>query len=253
MAVLQLTKDLSTFPIDTADLSQMWTTANLQDISAADLSPDVILPLTATTFSDFPTEPAPGQPVYHLVDNIWYIWHDEVDSTGVSLWLAAGPDRFEVPCLAFEPIPAGALVDLVYDKWVALPTEPHQRPLGANQSGINNMETMNDATQDTSDSGTWIRVAVEGIVVGVLDDAANNPSEPNLTNWQGAELIAMDTSKPWSLVGGMAPTFPPLNPIGISTRDVPQFGGTVTNPTEPAHYVPFQLQPRVYRPFGSTS
>ena len=177
----------------------------------------------------------------------------EVDSTGVSLWLASGPDRFDVPCIAAEPIPAGAMLDLWYDKWVSLPTEPHQRPLGFNQSGIDNMEDMNDATQDTAVSGSWIRVAVDGIVIGVIDGAGSDPSEPNLVNWQGGELIGMNASgKPWSLIGGMSPTFPPLNVIGLSTRDVPQFT-PITNVTEPAHYVPFQFQPRIYRPFGASS
>lgn len=256
MALLTLIEDLTTFPINRQDLQDMWATATVSAITQDDLEDGLLLAQTATSFSDFPSSPEPGQLVHHALDNVVYCWHDVVDDTGVSLWLAWGPDKFEVPCIAFEPLPAGVPVDLVYDKWVALPTEAHQCPLGFNQSGIDNTLEMNNGPTfggQTTPSGSWLSVAVDGIVIGRLESALSHPSDTTFVSINTGIWVSMDPLNVTSLVSGTAPAFPTFDPVGMSIRQVPQHGNAALNATEPVHFVKFQFAPRKFRAFGSTT
>lgn len=158
-------------------LYNIWATASLGKITGDDLSPEIQDIGMGTNFSDADLTPKPGRLFYHQLDQIMYCFTDELDvmdngvATGVSLWLAVGPDRFETACLAYEPIPAGAVVEPVMDRWVRCmrtdvnPIGDTNTPLaiGVNQSGL--PDDINPyAEGQTAESGTWIRVAIDGIM-----------------------------------------------------------------------------------------
>lgn len=124
----------------------------------------------ASAISEAPVGVTPGTLIWNQGEQLMHVWTDELDGTGVSLWMAFGPDVFECACLAAEPIPAGAVVEIVYDRWVqvASPDAPANTsvdefsPIGINQSGL---PSVGDpyVEGDTAASGTWIRVAIDGL------------------------------------------------------------------------------------------
>ncbi len=250
MANLSLLADLTVFPITRQNIFDMWTTSDLQSITTDDLADELATVDSGSDFSNATLTPVPGQFFYHLAENLVYGWFDEVDNTGVSLWLAIGPDRFEVPCLAAEPIPAGAPVDLIYDKVVGLPTEPHPVPMGFNQSGINKPQNINDGPDfggDTTVSGAWCRIAIDGIVWGRIENPQSNLSE-GLVSIPSSRPICMDPQDPTSLIEGTSWATPLFNCVGASVYNAqPGVGNLV--PTEPTHMLRFRFAPRVIVPF----
>jgi hypothetical protein len=251
MVNVNLTADLS-LPVNRQDLFDMWTTATVDDFQKADFDDSLLEIGCETSFSDFPASPGPGKLVYHKDDMVFYCFHDEIGGTGVSQWLAWGPDKFEIACIAAEPLPAGALVDLTYDRWVSLPTAAHQVPLGVVQSGIDSSRDMNLGSEVTTASGAWCRIGVDGILVGRIVDPSSHVSDSNYTRWSQADPLCMDTNDFTYLVNAQDGRFPTFNPVGWAVQDSPAFGANAT-PTEPVYFFKFQFAPRVYRPFGSST
>lgn len=256
MADITMLADLSTFPVTRQELFDMWTTAQLSGITAADLANELSAINVGTDFSDAPegTDLRPGTLFYHLADNLMFCWFDQIDDTGVSLWLAIGPDRFEVPCLAKEPIPAGAPVEIDYDKWCGLPTESHQVPLGYNQSGILNSIDVNvpvvrsgvtEFGGETTASGAWFRCAIDGIMMGIQLDPSSHDTQP-LQDFSSSQPLAMDPDNPLHLQSADTWATPLTNVVGVCIPESSLGGGVAT---EPVYTFKFQFAPRVVIPF----
>lgn len=174
MATLTNTEDLS-LPLTRQELFNMWATATVGTIAKTDLAPGVFTMDVGSDLTSATNTPEPGHTFYSHVDQLMFVFHDEIDNTGVSLWLAVGPDRFDVACLANSPIAAGAVVQPDYDKWVGVSTGASGSPafqtaIGTNAQGIN----LNDpAIISTAASGTWIPVSIDGIVWGLIEGTLN--------------------------------------------------------------------------------
>ena len=146
----------------------MWTQATISTIEEEDLDPGYGLIAKGSGWSNAPADPSPGKAYFHQGDQLFYVWTDALDvddngrNTGVSLWLAWGPDRLETACLTAEPVPAGAGVVLTgTSRNVRLPYTADDKVIGVNQSGI--PDAKGPGQGDTAASGTWIRVAIDGI------------------------------------------------------------------------------------------
>lgn len=136
-------------------LYNLWANATLGQVDADDLAPN-ILPIivgTGETISQ-----APGTVLYDQYDMLWKFYADEVNNTGVSLWLSFGPDRFDEAFLAAEPIPAGAACRIdptMEGRWVRLVSGwDDGRVVCLNQN------------PQTAASGTWFVGGIEGIMYG---------------------------------------------------------------------------------------
>lgn len=177
MAYLQIQETI-TDTVTRQTLYNAWATATMGKVTETDLSPEIEDILMATNFSGV-TEPRPGRAFYHQADQILYIFHDAIDvmdsggSTGVSLWLAVGPDRFETACLAAEPIPAGAVVEPTLDRWCRVCRPEGYNPIGdtntpipigINQSGLPDEGPWVQGAGITTPSGSWFRCAIDGFM-----------------------------------------------------------------------------------------
>src|SRR5437867_2371269 len=108
----------------------------------------------------------PGTVLYDQSELLWKCFFDVIDSTGVSLWLSFGPDRFDEAFLAAEPIPYGAAIRLDTtngNRWAKL-TSGYQDPgvIGLSQ------------TVGTVASGTWFRAAIEGLAIAWFPFKSNS-------------------------------------------------------------------------------
>lgn len=162
-------------------LYDIWADATLSTIQSDDLAPTFQDIVMGSSFSDAPASAVPGELYYHQGEKLLYCFHDEIDvldggtdSTGVSLWLSLGPDRFETACIAAEPIPAGAIVEPVYDRWVRLCRPAAANPIGDTgtpvpigvaQSGLPQLDLYHGPAE-TTPSGAWLAVGIEGFVRG---------------------------------------------------------------------------------------
>lgn len=178
---LTVTTDLSG-TITRQTLADMWSNASIPPIATSDLDPAFQPVFVGTNFSDASASlpnPNPGHLFWHQQHGLMYVFTDMLDvldtsdATGVSLWLAIGPDSFETACIAAEPIPAGAVVEPYYDRWVKVfrPDAGNfagetlgPAPLGVNQSGILDDYDPQLAYGTTAESGAWIRVGIDGYV-----------------------------------------------------------------------------------------
>lgn len=261
MANVSLLADLSTFPIDRQDLFDMWATAALDLLDEADFAEDVSFLKVGSCLSDAPVAPAPGQLFWSLCEGLLYCWFDQVDSTGVSLWLSVGPDRFDVPALTGAPVGQAHPVDILYDKWVVVPTEAHQCPLGFSAQGIVNPAELNvgelrvnalgsEVTEwgaVTAASGTWIRVSVDGIVYGCTLNPSSHLSQ-GLVAWDNSAPLSMDPTNPVSLIDAASWNTPQRNVVGMAVHELP-FSPDTGTASEPVYTFRFQFQPRVLTPF----
>ena len=254
MATLTIVTDVSTFPVTRQTLYNMWSEATLGSIAEPDLDESVNPITQGSDFSDAPLTPEPGSLFFHGNENVMYVWHDEVDNTGVSLWLAMGPDKFEVAMLAEEPIPFGYPVDISYDRRAVIADRARNRPVGFNQSGIIKPEGINDGPTyggDTADSGTWFRCGVDGLIHGVIVDAESHPSQ-GLVQIASTEYFSLDPDTDGRVVqsGSTAGTGQlKWNPVGFITETLLNFsGGTVT---EPVYVFKFMFAPREWKAFSS--
>ena len=251
MANLSLLADLSEFPIDRQDIFDAWTTADLEMLVEGDLGDGLVVVSTGTDFSDAPSSPMPGNLFYNVADNLLFCWFDEIDDTGVSLWLSIGPDRFDVPMIAAEPLPSGVPVEVVYDKWAGLPTEATQMPIGFNQSGIVNSITRNDPVDrggvtefggDTTASGAWFRCAIEGNIFGQQADP-DNQADLSIQDIQAGAPISMDITDPLSLVSSGSWGGTNRNPVGMALYEA----NGPNRATEAPHTLKFRFDPRITR------
>jgi hypothetical protein len=138
------------------------------EITQTDLSNDLVVTFVS---GSPPVTTKPGQLWFDSLDQLMKVFTDEIEGTGCSIYLAFGPDRFDVAMLAAEPIPFGAAVQLVGDGRLAkLPPGPDAltaqstdwqyevaKVVGFNQQGDARLH-------ETTPSGAWFACAVEGYV-----------------------------------------------------------------------------------------
>jgi hypothetical protein len=178
MANLSVISDLTKTPLTRQDIHDAWTTAALGSIVKDDLATGFLSVTVATSFSGMPSEPQPGDLMWVADEQTMFCWHDEVDDTGVSLWLAIGPDVFETACLLMEPAWPGSLMEPYIDRWVApvaytaslLGDGVNNRMIGNVHSGV--PYPLNSRTPETLASGTWVRVGIDGFLYGWLANAS---------------------------------------------------------------------------------
>jgi hypothetical protein len=226
MVKLNVVTDLSTFPITRQTLYDMWGAGKLTTLSESDLSPDFM------SLKSQPSEPtpSPGRLWWSTQEQLLYCYHDVVDDTGVSLWLVIGPDRFEIPALAAEPIPPGAVVEPWYDKWCKVanysnPTLGYHAWLGPNQSGVH--YPLNEGPSHTTPSGSWFRVGVTGIVYGALWDGSGVSA--GYHDNRDAAYLTVDPLAPGYLMEDPDFTPPDFNHCAISYYDF-------ANPSSPTEW-----------------
>lgn len=157
-------------------LYDIWAQASITGIGEDDIDASTVGVQLVTELSE--AQPVKGGMCWVKSEQVMYVYHDEIENTGVSLWLAVGPDVFETACLAMEPIPAGAAVAPYMDRWVHL-SDPSTSPsyqdypvtIGVNQSGLPpqfkegaGFEDTRYVEGQTAESGSWIRVGIDGLV-----------------------------------------------------------------------------------------
>lgn len=150
-------------------LFDLWAQGVLGTVNDGELAPNT---LGIIAGSNETTGVTPGQIWYDQKDLLWKVYIDHVDDTGCSLFCSFGPDRFDEPVLATEPIPAGAAVRIVEGRSVRI-IDGHNdgHVIGFNQR------------EDTAASGTWFPCAVEGICYGLFPF---KPAGSTETGAQGA-------------------------------------------------------------------
>jgi hypothetical protein len=198
MARLTVQTDLSG-TVTRQTLFDAWEDANITAITEEDFGDDALSIKIGSSFSDAPAAPIPGAGFWNQGQQLFFVYTDVLEDTAVSLWLAVGPDAFECACLAAEPIPAGAVVEPFYDRWVKVgaPSEPQNADIGRNAyMGINQSGIPEDSVYtegDTAASGTWIRVGIDGFLKAWFPKEDTNVSDGEFgsritgqtTSWQG--------------------------------------------------------------------
>ena len=161
------------FPVDRQDLYNHWATAVLSSIERSELASGVFTLDIGTTLSDATSSPEPGHHFWSRLEGLMFVFHDEVDGTGVSLWLAIGPDRFDVAAILSEPTGGGAVVRPVYDRWVQIFSGSsgaawNTDPIGTHAGAISlsGFSGGSDTDAGTAASGTWAPISIDGIVWG---------------------------------------------------------------------------------------
>ncbi len=135
-------------------LYDIWNLAIVGAIGATDLAPE----MRQFVVSGSAPSTAPGALWYDTSEGLAKFYCDVFEGTGVSCWLAFGPDRFDVPAYATQSIPYGAAVRFVQrDKMVGLVPAPDTTPAVIAQTvGFNELG-------NTAPSGTWFPMSVLGI------------------------------------------------------------------------------------------
>ncbi len=184
-------------PVTRQDLFDMWNTAAFSEVGVDDFADGFMPVIVGSSFSEAPVSPQPGQHYWHQQENIMYVYHDVIDNTGVSLWLAIGPDKFETAMLTSSAVAVGEGVELIgpdrtcrayipsEDKRLTMPSV-----VGFNQSHINAAVGVAQGTDSADvdktkftffnvsgdDSGStyymgetavtneWIRVGIDGLM-----------------------------------------------------------------------------------------
>lgn len=151
-------------------LFDLWSNAEGAVVVGEDLAQGTFPILVG---SNLTTSAGPGQIVYDQTEMLWMCYFDQVDYTGVSLWMSIGPDRFDDAFLASEPLPPGALFrfDSNGTGRMVVRAAGYAEPKSI---GI-------VASLDTVASGHWFTGTVEGFVkawftartAGAADPAAN--------------------------------------------------------------------------------
>ena len=195
----------------------MWNNAKLGTLDSGDLAGDA-LPIEVAASA--PTE-APGKLWFDTTLQLMKLYVDERDGTGVSLWCAIGPDRLDTPCLTEEPIPAGAVVEVTYDRRVVVADSANgalgdgvMRAIGVNQAGVH--YPLNEGLSDTAASGTWINVAIDGYCFGYT------PGDPGTSSAHYSissdDFLAVDPRTPGALISGINFPIPDFDPVALSTN-----------------------------------
>jgi hypothetical protein len=174
-----------------------------------------------------------------------YCYHDEIDDTGVSLWLAIGPDKFETAMLLKGPAAVGTGVELtgpgrtcqIYDSSGTQTDKRHMVPVvvGFNQSHINSVIDPGDdesvpgdwiyfntsgddsgATYfmgETAQSGEWIRVAIDGLMY--MANAPGSAITEAMNVWtNGPAVVGMGLAFPGVVAAPLDSEAPHNNFIG---------------------------------------
>lgn len=240
MARITVTTDV-TGTVTRQTLLDMWEQGSLGGFTNDDFdfNGDIDLGVAlADNWASAPTGPRPGKLFYHQGEQLLYVWTDVLDGTGVSLWLAVGPDVFECACLTKEPVPAGAVVEPWMDRWVQLgaPANEAQQaawyPIGVNQSGLPEPDDFY-SEGDTAASGTWIRVAIDGLPrawfpkgdTGVSESRFGVPDHYDGAFWVGVLKSGDRFSGGLSSLGsGVAARI--SNQIGVALHSSSHFSGT---------------------------
>jgi hypothetical protein len=179
-------------PVTRQDLYNAWSTAALGLIVKDDLAPGTLSVESGNGLTEAPSSPHPGQMYWSQVDQLLFAFHDEVDNTGVSLWLAVGPDRFDTPGLLTGPAAGGALLQLTGDGKKVSVVQPNDAPvsaIGCNQANI--LHTL--GAPSTAASGTWVPVAIDGIMYGLLTDSTASVSAYHYASSGGESAIVSYT------------------------------------------------------------
>ena len=246
-------------PVTRQDLFDMWATGALTEIGIDDFAEGFIPIIIASDFSSAPVNPQPGSHLWHQSENVMYVYHDEIDNTGVSLWLAIGPDKFETAMMAKGPIACGAGVELVGPGRVVQVREAAEAnrlmtPMtcGFNQSHINSplqyradLPELFDPEQytysnfsgddsgatyfygETAQSGEWIRVGIDGIMY-MASATGSHPSE-SLSSWTNGGAVCEDTIFPGCIISINSTLSPYNNCIGSTPA---RSGKETDQPTE---------------------
>ncbi len=193
MATFNVLADLSTTPLTRQDLYDAWSTATVSALTASDLASDFLSITVASSFSDAPAVPGPGQCMWVADEQTMFCYHDEIDDTGVSLWLAVGPDVFETAVLLSEPAWPGSLIEPYFDRWVrpvqytdsVLSDGVTNRMIGNVHSGV--PYPLNSRTPETLASGTWVRGGIDGFLFGWIP----NPSGTSEAFYQIDESVGL--------------------------------------------------------------
>lgn len=223
MATLNVLTDL-TGTVTRQELYDMWADASISKIPASELADTLQDVVLASSLSDVPASPNPGEMVWVQNEQRMYVYHDVMDvmdrgeGTTVSLWLSIGPDRFDCACLAGEDIPAGAVVEPFYDRVVKICRPDHNTkgdsntpiPIGINQSGLPIHYVQDGTVGETAPEGTWIRVAIDGIMRVLHYKPDTNVSESEFivanqnagNNWVGILEGSTGASRYAGGVGG---------------------------------------------------
>ena len=233
-----------TEPITRQDLFDMWDTASFSSVGVDDFADGFMPIIVASSFSSAPGVPQPGQLFWHLTEAVMYCYHDVINDTGVSLWLAIGPDKFETAALAAEPIACGAGVEACGpDRRVQVNRTAGDANIGEvptvcgfNQSGINAPPYMEPGTTDidpdkstfwntsgddsgstyfmgeTTPSGSWLRMGIDGIMFMAM--APSSHPTAALVQWTSLGLVSMDTTFDGTVVSTTSGLTPLNNSVG---------------------------------------
>jgi len=202
-----------TEPVTRQDLFDMWGSAAFTGVTVDDFADGFLPIVVGSTFSDAPSSPTPGQLFWHQTENLMFCYHDEVADTGVSLWLAIGPDRFDTAMFTKTAVAAGEAVELVgpgRTVQAIVPDEESRTELpvlcGFNQSGIDHgplllagqtPEPLSNASGETfwmgetSPTDSWIAVGVDGLV-WAGSSPGSHPSE-GLSQWSNNRPLILSS------------------------------------------------------------
>lgn len=153
---MQLRAGVTISPGDTV------TNQTLYDIVAGSTGASVVpadfgVGLLPIMVASTPTStPTAGQWWFDQTEQLLKGYADQVDETGVSLWLALGPDRFDEAFLANEALPPGALCR--FDT-TGVGRQVRRVAGWASPDGICVV-----ATNATIPAGTWFAGTIEGFV-----------------------------------------------------------------------------------------
>jgi len=147
--------NLTTFgrTVTRQELYNMWANASAGTIYKTDLAAGTLTLDKGSSVSGV-SNPAPGTIFFDQTEQVFKVWCDEVDNTGVSLWLAVMGDRRDDAFISSQPIPPYALVAPASagGRYVRLPDETVPR---WEAYGFNLQEA-------TIASGAWFAAGVMG-------------------------------------------------------------------------------------------
>jgi hypothetical protein len=141
-------------------------------VQESDLSAGV-LPIMAQSLP--PGTTTPGMLWWDQTDQLMKVYTDTIDNTGCSIWLAIGPDRFDVATIAAEPIPFGAACVFAGNgRYIKLPPDwpalckateyTNMRFEHLKVVGFQNENNNLSHTGQTTGSGSWFPMAASGLV-----------------------------------------------------------------------------------------
>lgn len=240
---------LFTEPVTRQELFDMWSDAAFSGVTVDDFAEGFMPIVVGSSFSDAPSVPQPGQLYWHQSENVMYCWHDEIEGTAVSLWLAIGPDKFEVAMLLQGAAACGEAVELVgpgrvCQAIVAAEESRTEFPVvcGFNQSHINAPTLLVGGNVpealpggywmgETAVSGEWIRVGIDGLVYAGCCPGSH-PSE-SLSAWTNLGPVILNSvpGLPSGVVSALDVTSPFGHIVGATTQWCTRpDGGTRTEP-----------------------